>query len=60
VLRHQVNILQRRSKHTKLHFVDRLKLLLGATWLPSWRRAIVLVQPESVLGGLHVDYRRAA
>src|SRR5262249_55150894 len=29
--------------------VDRLKLILGARWLPSWRRVIVLVQPETVL-----------
>lgn len=40
VLRHQVNVLRRRSKRPKLHFVDRLKLLLGARWLLSWRRAI--------------------
>lgn len=49
VLRHQVNVLRRGSKRPKLHFVDRLKLLLGARWLPSWRRVIVLVQPETVL-----------
>jgi hypothetical protein len=49
VLRHQVNVMQRRSKGPKLYFVDRLKLLLGAKWLPSWHRAIVLVQPETVL-----------
>jgi hypothetical protein len=47
VLRHQVNVLRRRSKRPKLHLVDRLKLLLGARWLPSWRRVIVLVQPET-------------
>ena len=51
VLRHQVNVLRRRSKRQKLHVIDRLKPLLGARWLPSWRRAIA---------GLHVDYRRAA
>jgi hypothetical protein len=40
VLRHQVNVLRRRSKRPKLHFADRLKLLIGARLLPSWRRAI--------------------
>jgi hypothetical protein len=35
VLRHQVNVLRRRSKRPTLGLVDRLKLLLGARWLPS-------------------------
>jgi putative transposase len=43
VLRHQVNVLRRRSKRPKLHLIDRLKLLVGARWLPSWRQAIALV-----------------
>ena len=41
VLRHQVNVLRRRSKRPKLDLVDRLKLLIGARLLPSWRRAIL-------------------
>lgn len=40
VLRHQVNVLRRRSRRSKLNLVDRLKLLIGARLLPSWRRAI--------------------
>jgi hypothetical protein len=43
VLRHQVNVLRRRSKRPKLNLVDRLKLLVGARLLPSWRRAIAIV-----------------
>ena len=62
VLRHQVNVLRRHSKRPKLHLVDRLKLLLGARWLPSWRRAIVLVQPETVMrwhrAGFRLFWRR--
>jgi hypothetical protein len=46
VLRHQINVLRCRSKRPKLRAIDRLKLLLGARWRPSWRRAIVLVRPE--------------
>src|SRR5215475_8620360 len=58
VLRHQVNVLRRGSKRPKLHFVDRLKLLLGARWLPSWRRVILLVQPETVLRWHRAGFRR--
>jgi hypothetical protein len=44
---------------------DRRKLLIGARLLPSWRRVIAMdpskpIAVKSVLGGLHVDYRRAA
>ena len=58
VLRHQVNVFRRRSKRPTLHLVDRLKLLLGARWLPSWRRVIVLVQPETVLRWHRAGFRR--
>jgi transposase InsO family protein len=58
VLRHQVNVLRRRSKRPKLHLIDRLKLLVGARWLPSWRQAIVLVQPETVLRWHRAGFRR--
>ena len=49
VLRHQVHVLRRRSKRPELNLVDRLKLLIGARLLPSRRRAIAIVQPETVL-----------
>jgi len=62
VLRHQVNVLRRRSKRPKLNLVDRLKLLVGARLLPSWRRAIAIVQPETVLrwhrAGFRLFWRR--
>jgi hypothetical protein len=44
ILRHQVNILRRRSKRPKLNLVDRMKLLVGARLSPSWRRATSSVQ----------------
>src|SRR5882672_6966268 len=58
VLRHQVNVLRRSSKRPKLSLVVRVKLLLGARWLPSWRRVIVLVQPETVLRWHRAGFRR--
>ena len=36
VLRRHVNVLRRHNnKRPKLHLVDRLKVLIGARWLPS-------------------------
>ena len=35
MLRDQVGVLRRCSKHAKLHFVDRPKLLLSTRW-PPW------------------------
>jgi putative transposase len=62
VLRHQVNVLRRHSKRPKLNLVDRLKLLIGACLLPSWRRAIAIVLPETVLrwhrAGFRLFWRR--
>jgi len=58
VFRHQVNVLRRRSKRPKLNLVDRLRLLVGARLLPSWRRAIAIVQPETVLRWHRAGFRR--
>jgi hypothetical protein len=60
VLRHQVNVLRRGSKRRKLHLIDRLKLLLGARLLPSWRRAIAIVQPETILRWHRAGFRMLA
>ncbi|HEX8112446.1 MAG TPA: hypothetical protein VF516_32170, partial [Kofleriaceae bacterium] len=57
VLRHQITVLRRRSKRPKLHLVDRLKLLIGARLVPSWRRAIAIVQPETVLRWHRTGFR---
>src|SRR5215831_8239482 len=57
VLRHQVNVLRRGCMRPRLDVVDRLKLLLGARWLPSLRGVIVLVQPETVLRWHRAGFR---
>jgi len=46
-LRHQVSVLRRTSGHPRLGLSDRLRLLIGAALLPAWRKAIVVVQPET-------------
>jgi putative transposase len=49
MLRHQIVILRRKSPHPRLTAFDRLQLLVRAAVLPTWRRALAIVQPETVL-----------
>jgi transposase InsO family protein len=49
MLRHQVVILRRKSSHPRLMTFDRLRLLVAAAVLPTWRRALAIVQPETIL-----------
>jgi len=62
VLRHQVNVLRRRTMRPRLGLVDRLKLLVGARLLHSWRQAIIIVKPETILrwhrAGFRLFWRR--
>jgi hypothetical protein len=52
MLRHQVVILPRKSPHPRLTTFDRLRFLLAAAVLPTWRRARAVVQPQTVLRGI--------
>lgn len=62
MLRHQVTILRRRFPHPKLTTLDRLRLLVSAAVLPTWRRTLAIVQPETVLRwhreGFRIFWRR--
>jgi hypothetical protein len=49
MLRHQIVILRRKSPHPRLTTVDRLRLLVAAAVLPTSRRALAIVQPETLL-----------
>jgi transposase InsO family protein len=49
LLRHQIVILRRKSPRPRLTTVDRLWLLVAAAVLPTWRRALAIVQPETLL-----------
>jgi hypothetical protein len=57
ILRHQLNVLRRSSGRPRLGLRDRLRLLLGAALLPAWRKAIVIVQPETILRWHRRGYR---
>ena len=56
-LRHQLNVLRRGAGRPRLGLGDRLRLLLAAALPPAWRKAIVLVQPETILRWQRAGYR---
>jgi putative transposase len=49
VLRHQIVVLRRQTRRPALTVLDRLRLLLAARLVHGWRRAIAIVQPETIL-----------
>ncbi len=49
LLRQQLVILQRQVKKLRLTRRDRLSLLLLASRLPSWKQALLILQPETLL-----------
>ena len=53
VLRHQLNVLRRHVKRPALGPIDRLKLVIGASLLPSWRG----VQPDTILRWHRAGFR---
>ena len=57
MLRHQINVLRRGAKRPRLGPTDRLKLLLGASLLPTWRRAVAIAQPDTILRWHRAGFR---
>ena len=49
MLRQQIIVLRRKSPHPKITRLDRIGLLLAAAVLPTWRRALAIVLPETLL-----------
>ena len=49
MLRHQIVILRRKFPHPRITMFDRLRFLIAAAVLPTWRRALAIVQPETLL-----------
>jgi hypothetical protein len=49
LLRHQLALLKRQSKRPHLKPADRLSLLLLATVTRTWRQALLIVQPATLL-----------
>jgi len=49
LLRQQLSVLQRQVQHPKLSWRDRAFIVLLASKLRSWKQALVIVQPDTVL-----------
>jgi hypothetical protein len=56
-LRHQLSVLRRTGGRPRLGLTDRLRLLVSAALLPAWRKAIVVVQPETILKWHRAGFR---
>jgi putative transposase len=56
-LRHQVVVLRRQVGRPRLTRLDRLRLIVAARLLPGWRRAIAIVQPETILRWHRLGFR---
>ncbi len=48
-LRHQLDVLQRNAKRPRLKPIDRVLWALLSRFLPSWRRHLAIVQPDTVV-----------
>ena len=49
VLRHQIVVLRRQTRRPRLTNLDRVRLLIAARLLPSWRRSIAIIQPQTII-----------
>jgi hypothetical protein len=49
LLRQQLSVLNRSVKRPHFTCVDRARFILLASWLPSWREALLIVKPETIL-----------
>ena len=58
LLRQQLIVLQRQVKRPALTWQDRTLLVLIASKLPSWRSALMIVQPETLLRWHREIFRR--
>jgi len=56
-LRHQITVLKRQTRKPKLHLGDRfIWVLLKRCW-PDWKTALMIFQPETVIGWQRVGFR---
>jgi hypothetical protein len=57
LLRQQLAILQRQAKRLQLTSADRFSLLFLARVVKTWRQAMLIVQPDTLLGWHREGFR---
>ena len=55
--RHQIAVLNRRAHKPRLQGKDRLFWVVLKRWWPNWRVALIIFQPETVLGWQRAGFR---
>jgi hypothetical protein len=56
-LRHQIAVLHRGVHRPRLQGKDRLFWVVLKKWWPNWRTALILFQPETVIGWQRAGFR---
>jgi transposase InsO family protein len=56
-LRHQIAVLKRQAHKPRLQGKDRLFWVVLKRWWPNWRAALILFQPETVIGWQRAGFR---
>lgn len=56
-LRHQLTVLRRQTRRPKLRPADRWLWLALRRWWPDWQRALVLVQPQTLIAWHRLGFR---
>ena len=56
-LRHQIAVLNRQAHKPRLQGKDRLFWVVLKGWWPNWRAALILFQPETVIGWQRAGFR---
>jgi transposase InsO family protein len=56
-LRHQITVLNRPAHKPRLQGKDRLFWVVLKGWWPNWRAALILFQPETVVGWQRAGFR---
>ena len=56
-LRHQIAVLHRKVHKPRLQGKDRLFWVVLKRWWPNWRAALILFQPETVIGWQRAGFR---
>jgi hypothetical protein len=57
-LRHRIAVLNRQTHKPRLQGKDRLLWVVLKGWWPNWRAALILFQPETVIGWQRGGFRR--